>query len=59
VKFWEQAKKVAIGAGVAAGGAALTYLTEYVSGTDFGAFTPVVVAGLSILANVLRKAVGL
>lgn len=43
------------GAGIAAVGAALTFLTQWASGTDFGPWTPLVVAALSVLANVLRK----
>lgn len=48
-------KKVAIGAGVAAAGAALTYLSEWVTNTDFGVWTGVVVAAWSVLANAARK----
>lgn len=47
--------KVGKGAGVAAAGAALTYLTAWATGQDFGAFTPVIMAVLSVLANVVRK----
>ncbi len=57
--FFEQVKKVAIGAAVAAVGAALTYGTQAISGIDFGAFTPAVVAAFSVFANVIRKAIGL
>ncbi len=48
-------RKVAIGACVAVVGALLTYLTELVSGIDFGDFTAVVVSVWSIIANVVRK----
>jgi len=44
------------GAGIAGVGAALTVLTQWATSTDFGAWTPLIVAGLSILANVVRKA---
>lgn len=44
------------GAGIAAGGAALTYLSQWATNADFGALTPMVVAGLSVLVNLLRKA---
>jgi hypothetical protein len=47
--------KVGKGVLVAIVGAALTYLTEWAANTDFGSYTPVIVAGLSILANIVRK----
>lgn len=47
---------VAKGAGIAAAGAVLTYLTQWTSGTDFGAAGPVVAAVLAVLVNVVRKA---
>ena len=47
--------KVGKGVLVALAGATLTYLTEWASSTDFGSWTPVVVAGLSILTNIVRK----
>lgn len=47
------------GAIVAVAGAALTYFSEFVTKTDFGVFTPVIVSGFSVLANIIRKAVGL
>ncbi len=51
----EAAIKVAKGAGIAAAGAALTYLVQAVPGLDLGPWTPVVVAVLSVLVNVVRK----
>ena len=51
-------KKVLIGALIAASGAALTYLTAWATGTGFGRYTPIVVAALSVLANIIRKATG-
>lgn len=57
--FFEQVKKVAIGAGMAAAGALMTYLGEWAAGTDFGVFTPAIVAVLSVLANIGRKSAGL
>lgn len=51
----EDLKRIGIGALVAAGGAILTYVSENVSGLDYGDMTPVVVAVLSVLVNVLRK----
>lgn len=53
----EDALKVVKGAAIAAAGAVLTYVTQWVSGADFGSLTPAVVAGWSILANALRKLV--
>lgn len=47
------------GAVIAAIGAATTYLAEHLSGTDFGSLTPVVVAGLSVATNIVRKWLGL
>ena len=47
--------KVGTGVLIAIAGAALTYLTEWASSADFGAYTPVIVAGLSILTNIVRK----
>lgn len=47
----ETVKKIIKGAAIAAAGAVLTYLAQYVSSTDFGVYTPVVVAVSSILIN--------
>lgn len=43
------------GAGIAAGGAVLTYLSSYFSGHDFGVYTPVVMALWSVVVNFCRK----
>lgn len=51
----EKLIKVGKGAVIAAVGAALTYLSEAMLGWDYGEYTPVVVAGLSILVNAIRK----
>jgi hypothetical protein len=51
----EDLKKIAIGAAMALIGALLSYLTEIVGQIDLGQWTPVVVSGWSILANVIRK----
>lgn len=51
----EDGKKILVGAGIAAGGALLTYLLEILPNVDFGELTPVVVAVLSILINAGRK----
>ncbi len=55
--------KIGKGAGIAAIGAVLTYLTSVVTNTDFSFtyagvlynYTAIVVAGWSIVANVARK----
>lgn len=46
---------IAKGAGIAATGAALTYLSQWATSSDFGSTTPVVVAVLSVLTNLVRK----
>lgn len=51
----DDAIKIAKGAGIAAIGAVLTYLTAWISGADFGSYTPMVVAAWSIVANLVRK----
>ena len=38
-------------------GATLTYLASYVSNTNFGVYTPIVVAVFSVVANAVRKSV--
>lgn len=48
-------KKVGKGALIAGSGAALTYLTQNIGNIDFGQWTPIVVAGLGIVVNLLRK----
>lgn len=47
--------KIAIGAGVAGVGAILTYTTQELSNIDYGEWTPVITALMSILANTIRK----
>lgn len=47
--------KVGRGALVAVAGALLTYGTTFVTGTDFGSYTPIVVAAWSVVVNVGRK----
>lgn len=51
----EKVKKIAIGAGIAAVGAVLTFLAEALADVDFGVWTPFVSAGLSVAANAVRK----
>jgi len=48
-------KKVGIGALIAGGGAILTYLAEVIPTVEFGVWTPVAVAGFSVIINYLRK----
>lgn len=48
-------KKILVGLGVALAGAALTYFSSVITQIDFGSWTPVVVAGFSVVANVIRK----
>lgn len=43
------------GAAIAAGAAVLTYAAQVVGDTDFGTSTPMVVAGVSVVINYLRK----
>jgi hypothetical protein len=43
------------GAGLAAIGAATTYLLIYFSALDWGAWTPIATASFAVIANILRK----
>jgi hypothetical protein len=47
----EDGQKILKGAGIALGGALLTYLLTIVGDVDFGQYTPMVVGVLSILIN--------
>ena len=47
--------KIGKGALIACAGAGLTYLSANVMGSDFGMYTPVVVAGWSIFVNLAKK----
>lgn len=47
--------KIAKGAGIAVGGALITYFAQYVASTDFGVYTPAVVALAGILINAARE----
>lgn len=51
----EDLLKVGKGALIAGSGAILTYLTSAITTIDFGSYTPMIVAGFSILVNFLRK----
>lgn len=48
-------KKIGKGLLIALAGAALTYLSEQIPNVDFGASTPMVVTGFSVLANTLHR----
>ncbi len=48
-------KKLLTGLLIALVGAGLTYLTEMIPSVDFGSYTPIVVAGWSVVANAVRK----
>jgi|GEM_PF-3616091 hypothetical protein len=45
---------LAKGAGVAAIGAALTYVSQWASGQDFGSLAPLVTALLAVVTNAVR-----
>lgn len=47
--------KIGKGAGIAAGGAALTYFLVVITEVDFGSQTPIIVAVGSILLNAVLK----
>lgn len=51
----EDGKKILVGAGVAVGGALLTYLADLIPNVDFGVYTPIVVSIASVLINAGRK----
>jgi len=51
----EELISVLRGLGIAVVGAALTYLTAWVTNTSFGMYTPLIVALWSVIANFVRK----
>lgn len=51
----ENLQKVGKGILISAGAAVLTYLAQFISSTDFGVYTPVVVALGGILINAARE----
>lgn len=56
VSDWKESlTSIGKGALIASLGAALTYALEAAQGGSFGIYTPLVVAGLSIAVNALRK----
>ena len=54
---FDRATMVKIGKGflIAVGGAAVTYFAQYISNTNFGIYTPVVVAGSAIIINAIKE----
>ena len=48
-------KKVATGAGIAIVGALLTYVTQVIASLEPGPWTPVIVAGWSVIVNIAKK----
>jgi len=48
-------KKILKGALIAAAGAGLLYLIEFVGGLNFGIFQTAIAALLSVLVNIVRK----
>jgi hypothetical protein len=51
----ENLVKIAKGAGIAIGGALITYLAELLPSVDFGVYTPLVVALGGVLINAARQ----
>lgn len=47
--------KILIGLCIAMAGAGLTYLTDIIANVDFGEYTPMAVAGWSVIVNLVRK----
>lgn len=52
---WSEVQSIGMGALLAAAGAALTYLTQYLANVDFGQYTPMVTAIGAVLINAARK----
>lgn len=48
-------KKIGVGALIAISGTLLTYITQVITGADFGVWTPLVVSAWSIISNIIRK----
>lgn len=51
----EDFKRIGMGAAVAVTGALLTYLSQVITTIDFGAYTPIIMAVWSAVANIVRK----
>jgi len=54
----EDIKSIVTGAAIAAGGAFATYLLEGLMQMNFGEYTPLIVAVLSVIINAVRKWIG-
>jgi hypothetical protein len=54
----EDVKSILIGACIAGAGALLTFIVENVGKLNFGEWTPFVVAGVSVVVNIIRKWIG-
>lgn len=48
-------KRIAVGAGVAAVAAFVTFVAEHIQGIDFGTYTPFVMVVVSVIVNAIRK----
>lgn len=48
-------ERIGVGLAIALAGAALTYISETITETDFGHYTPIVVAAWSVVTNAARK----
>lgn len=54
----EDVKSILTGALIAGVGAVLTFIVENIGNLNFGEWTPFIVAGVSILVNIIRKYIG-
>jgi hypothetical protein len=48
-------KSLLIGLGITLAGAALTYLTEYLTKSDFGSWTPIIMTVWAFIVNLVKK----
>jgi len=53
----DKSEWISVGKGllIAVVGAGLTYTAQWISGTDFGDWTPLIVAGFAVITNLFRK----
>jgi len=51
----ENWQKVMKGAMIASVGAGLTYLSQALTGMEFGTLTPIITAAMAVLTNIIRK----
>lgn len=52
---WEDIKKILKGAGIAMGGAGITYFIAILPEVEMGQYTPFIAGGIMILLNLARK----